>query len=274
VCAALGLPEVGCSRDGWLKLHGYDRASLLKKNMPPEDEALARDCVDLLLHDRFDEIEARLDPRIRNAEIKAKLAEMSSFFPSKPISVKTVEAGVVRRRDSSTTNITLEYQFQRSWLLAHVVIRTEAGVKTIAGFRITPTAESFEMMNEFTFDDKGFSQYAGLLLALSVTALTLYAFVLCVRMKFGKKKWVWLVAILVGVCRVTVNWTTGEWLFTPLALRLPPVTASCSAYGPWMLQIFSPVGAIAFLRLRKGLAPEALPLPTVPEAGPANESSA
>jgi hypothetical protein len=270
----LCLPVAGCSRDGWLKLYGYDRASLLKKNMTQEDETLARDCVNLLFQDRFDEIEARLDPSVKNADTHEKLAEMSTFFPSEPISVKTVEAGVVHGRDSSTTTITLEYQFQRSWLLAHIVIRTKDGLRTITAFRITPTAEPLEVMNEFTLDDKGFSQYAGLLLALSVTALTLYAFALCIRMKIGRKKWVWLLAILAGVCRLTVNWTTGEWFFTPLAFLIPPVTISCTAYGPWMLQIFSPVGAIAFLRLRKGLASEATPLTVVPEGGPANEGSA
>jgi len=260
---------------GLLKLYGYDRASLLKKNMTQEDETLARESVDdLLFQNRFDEIEARLDPSVRNADTREKLAEMSSFFPSEPISVKTVEAGVVHGRDTSTTTITLEYQFQRSWLLAHIVIRTKDGVRTITAFRITPTAEPLEVMNEFTFDDKGFSQYAGLLLALSVAALTSYAFALCIRMKIGKKKWVWLLAILAGVCRLTVNWTTGEWFITPLGFLIPPVTISCTAYGPWMLQIFSPVGAIAFLRFRKGLASEAMPLTVVPQAGPANESSA
>lgn len=274
-CALLlCLPVVGCSRDAWLKLHGFDRASLLSKNMPQEDEALARDCVDLLLQNRFDEIEARFEPSIGKADIRGKLLEMSSFFPSKPISVKPVEAEVVHGRDSSTTNVTLEYQFERSWLLAYVAIRTKAGVKTIAAFRVMPTAEPLEVMNQFRFDDRGLSQYAGLLLTLSVAALTLYAFVLCVRMKIGKKKWVWLVAILVGVCRLSVNWTTGEWFFTPLSLNIPPVTASCSAYGPWILQILSPVGAIAFLRLRKGLAFETLSTPTVTDAGPASESSA
>lgn len=270
----LCLPFAGCSRDGWFKLYGYDRASLLKKSMSAEDESFARDSVDLLLRNQFDDIEARMDPSIRGAAIHDKLAEMSSYFPSRPISVKTVEAGIVRSRDSSTSNITLEYQFDRSWLLAHVAIRTKNGVKTIIGFRITPTSEPFEVMNEFTLADKSFSQYAGLLLALSVATLTLYAFVLCVRLKIGTKKWAWLLAILVGVCRITVNWTTGEWFFTPLALLVPPVTASCAAYGPWILHIFSPVGAIFFLRLRKRLALEALRLTIVPVAGPANEGSA
>ena len=116
-------------------------------------------------------------------------------------------------------------------------------------------------MNEFTFDDKGFSQYAGLFLALWVAGLTLYAFVVCARMNIGKKKWVWMVAMLVGIGRAYLNWTTGQWFFTPFALQtLFPLGASCTPYGPWMLHIYSPVAAIAFLRLRKGFRAETLPL--------------
>ena len=270
----LCLPVVGCNRDSLLKHLGYDRASLLKKYTPQDDEVLALHSVDLLFQDRYDEIENSLDPSIRNGDTHQHLLEMSNLFPSKPISVKTVEARVFRSRDSRTTSITVEYEFARSWLLAQVVIRTKDGLKTITGFSVNPTAEPVEVMNEFTLDDKGSSQYAGLFLALWVATLTLYAFVLCVRMKIGKRKWVWLVAILVGVCQLTVNWTTGEWFFTPLALSTPPVRASCTAYGPWMLHILSPLGAIAFLRLRKGLASETLPLSIVPDAGPPNEGSA
>jgi len=270
----LCLPVVGCNRDSLLKHVGYDRTSLLKKYTPQDDEALALHSVYLLFQDRYDEIENSLDPSIRNGDTHEHLVEMSQLFPSKPISVKTVEATIIRGRDSRTTSITLEYEFARSWLLAQVVIRTKDGLKTITGFHVNPTAEPVEVMNEFTLDNKGFSQYAGLLLTLSVAALTLYAFVLCVRMKIGRKKWVWLLAILIGVCRITVNWTTGEWLFTPLGFLIPPVTVSCSAYGPLVLHIFSPVGAIAFLRLRKGLASEAVPLTIVPQAGPANGNSA
>lgn len=242
--------------------------------MSQEDETLARDCVDLLFQNRLDEVEGLLDPAARNDETHENLAEMKSFFPSKPISVKPVEARVVHGQDFSTTSITLEYQFKRSWLLAYVVIQRKDGVRTITSFGITPTAEPIEVTNAFTFDDKGPPQYAGLLLALSVAVLTVYAFVLCVCMKIGGKKWVWLLAILTGVCRLTVNWTTGQWHFTPLAFLLPPVNVSCSAYGPWVLHIFSPVGAIAFLRLRKKLASEAVPLTIVPQAVEASGGSA
>lgn len=261
------LPVLGCYRDSWLKPFGYDRASFLKKYTPPEDEALARHCVDLLLQDRFDEIEGLLDPSLRNADTRKHLAELSYLFPSKPKSVKMVDASVVRGDNFSTTSLTLEYEFERSWLLAKVVIQTKDGRKTITGFWANPTAQPVEK-NEFTLADKGISQYAALFLAMCVGGLTSYAFFLCVRMKVEKRKWIWQVAILLGILRITVNWTTGEWFFNPFAIQIPPVMAFSTLYGPWTLQIGAPLGAIAFLRLRKQLISEVTPPTTLHERGP------
>ena len=70
-----------------------------------------------------------------------------------------------------------------------VEIRTKDGLKTILGLHVYPTPQPIEVINEFTLDDKGFSQYVGLFLALWVAGLTLYVFVLCARMKIGRKKW-------------------------------------------------------------------------------------
>ena len=163
-----------CDRNSYLRPFGYDRASLLKRYTPQDDESLAIDCVDLLQQGRYEEIEKRLDPSMKNSKTRESLAEMASFFPSKPISTKTVDASVVRSRDSSITSITLQYEFARGWLLAQLVIQTRDGLKTIGGFHVTPIAESVEVMNEFTFADKGISQYAGLVLAIFVSIFALY----------------------------------------------------------------------------------------------------
>jgi hypothetical protein len=243
-----------CDRNSYLRPFGYDRASLLKRYTPQDDESLAIDCVDLLQQGRYEEIEKRLDPSMKNSKTRESLAEMASFFPSKPISTKTVDASVVRSRDSSITSITLQYEFARGWLLAQLVIQTRDGLKTIGGFHVTPIAESVEVMNEFTFADKGISQYAGLVLAIFVSIFALYEFVLCIRTKMGREKWFWAILILIGAGRLTLNWTTGQWFFTPLAVQAPPVMMFCTPYGPWMVHITVPLGAIAFLLRRKSLA--------------------
>jgi hypothetical protein len=265
--ALLVLPLISCDRDSGLKLFGYDCASLLKKYTPQDDEALAIRYVDLLRQSQFEQIEDRLDPSIKNAETRDTLTGMSYTIPTgEPTSIRTVDSRVVHSRDGSISSITLEYEFEPqailingrnevsgTWLIAQVVIQTKGGVKTITGLHVAPSSKSFEEINEFTLANKGISQYGGLCLAIGVAAFSLYAFVLCIRTRLGKKKWIWLVFILFGVFRLTMNWTTGEWSLTPLTVQVPPVMCFSTLYGPWMLQITVPLGAIAFLLWREKL---------------------
>jgi hypothetical protein len=94
---------------------------------------------------------------------------------------------------------------------------------------------------------RGLSQYAGLSLALGVAVTALYALALRIRSKIGKQKWIWLIPMLVGLLRVAVNRTSSQWMFTPLAIQIPPVHVAVEAYGPWQIILHAPVGAIAFL---------------------------
>ena len=268
VMLLLILFQVGCDRDSYFKLAGYDRASLMRKMTPQDDESLAINSVELLRKKQFEEVGQRLDPSVKNADLQSKLAAMAEMFPPRePASIKTVDAS--HSKGSSTTSITLEYEFSpalttvdgkaelspRSWFLAQVFIQKKGDGKRVAGLFVRPISESVELYNEFTILDKGVSQYAGLLLAILVSVFGLYVFVLCARTETGKKRWIWLMLMVPSVCRLTVNWTTGHWSFTPLSVqvKLPPLSANvtCTAYGPWMLQITAPLGAIAFLLWRK-----------------------
>lgn len=243
---------------------------------PQDDESFAIRYVDLLRRSQFEQVEDRFEPSIRDGDTRNTLAEMAGVFPTgEPASIKTVDVRVVHSRDSSTTNITLEYEFApaavptsgttelapRSWLLAQVLIQKRGDTETIGGFHVTSISKPIEAINEFTFSDKGISQDAALGLTIFVSLFTLDTFVMCVRTKMGKKKWFWLNLIAIGVFRFTVNWTTGEWFCTPLTVQAPPVTWFCTAYGPWMVQATIPVGAIAFLLWRKKLTPGVSSLP-------------
>jgi hypothetical protein len=256
------LPFAGCNRENYFKLWGYTRDDLLYRTTPREDEAFALHTVDLLWKGQLDQVEDQFDPSIRNAQLREALTSMNDKFPSaQPVSIKTVDAGSVRGRNGPTTHITVEYEFApqitptngrtevipRKWLLAEVVIQRSHGAINIRSLTVIPTSKSYEEMNEFTFADKGISQYAGLSLALGVAGFTLYALVLCIRSKIGKIKWILLIPMLVGLLRVTVNWTTGQWTFTSLAIAIPPVNMGVQAYGHWQIVINAPVGAIIFL---------------------------
>ena len=265
--------QVACDRDSYFKLAGTDRASFMRKTTPHDDETLAINSVELLRKKQFEQVEESLDPSVRSADLESKLATMADTFPTRdPASIKTVDAS--HSKGSPTTSITLEYEFSPvlttvggkaglspgSWFLAQVFIQQTDQGKRVAGLSVLPISKSVEMYNAFTFLDKGLSQYAGLLLAILVSVFGVYVFVLCARTVTGRKKWIWLILMIPGVCRLTVNWTTGHWSFTPFSVQVKLLpflaNASCTAYGPWLLQITAPLGAIAFLLWRKnrGLA--------------------
>jgi hypothetical protein len=254
---------VGCDRDTVLKPFGYDRAKLLRMTVSEEDETFARAYLENIRQRRFEQIENDLDPGASNSNAHDNLAKMAAVFPQRaPASTKLVVARVIHHADSSTTsNLVFEYGFALAaqpiggtsdlnsgeWLLAEVVVQTVGSKRTVERLTLTPIPEPLEAVNAFTLEGKGFSQNAGLLLAIFVVGFSTYAFVQCIRAKGLRKRWVWLVLILIGVCKFTVNWTTGEWFFTPLAIDFIPSQMFCTPYGPWIVSVGIPLGAVAFL---------------------------
>jgi hypothetical protein len=98
-------------------------------------------------------------------------------------------------------------------------------------------------------------ELAGLLLtALSPLAM-LAALVAVIRAPRFKRKWLWAIVALVGVGSVTLNWSTGQWGFQPIAVALIGAGASTQGFlgfYPYFLKFALPVGAIAaFWRVAK-----------------------
>lgn len=234
-----------------LSSSGCNRAALMKKMTPAEDELFARKYVDLLSQQQFEQVEQKLDPSISNS--RATLATMAGMFPAKePKSVKVVDVRFLHSRGSSTHSLTLEYEFSDRWLLVNMSIRKKDATSTIMTFNVTPVADSLERVNRFGLVGKSLPQYLVLGLAVIGPIFCLYVFVLCLRTKEQNLRWLWAVSILFGVGRLAVNWTTGELTFTPLALYVPCASATeVPAYGPWVVGVYLPLAAILFLIRRR-----------------------
>ena len=98
-----------------------------------------------------------------------------------------------------------------------------------------------------TLAGKSGAQFAVMASAAVVVALTLYAFVLCIRTRNVKRKWLWILFILVGFGAVQANWTTGEIGFKLLNIQLFSAGAVAQSYSPWIITAALPLGAIIFL---------------------------
>lgn len=232
-------------------LLGCNEAAWMKKFTPPEDEIAAKKYVEQLQQGQFDQIERDFEPAFVDSNFRDSLAQMAAIFPDQtPESVKVVGAQVSREHGNGTVDITLEYQFPAKWVLADIKILRTGGVPTIVSFHVAPMTNSLENLNRFTLVGKGAGQYLTLILALGFLVFSFYVFFLCVRSRDIKRKWLWALITLIGVARFGVNWTTGQYTFTLLAIQIPCLQATRPFYGPWTVFAYFPLGAVLFLNKR------------------------
>lgn len=235
-----------------LALNGCDKASLMNKMTSPEDKSTAISYIEMLRQNKFDQIENDLDSSIKSPDIRATLVKMANLIPAtNPESVRVVGSQIMNGPSMHTANITFEYKFSEKWLLINVAIQKKKGVSTILGFNVNPIPSSLEHMNRFTLAGKGTIHYLMLGLVFLAPLFTLYALVLCIRAKLAKNKWLWIIFIVFGIAKFSLNWTTGQWLITPLAVQFFSAGAFAPAYGPWTLSVSLPLGAIIFLFVRR-----------------------
>jgi hypothetical protein len=157
---------------------------------------------------------------------------------------------VSQGQELATTSITLEYQFPSKWLLVNVVTQRKDDVSTILGLYVNTTPDSLENLYRFTLVGKSAIQYLILTLAVCSLLFSVYVFVICIRTRALKRKWLWALFVLAGIGRLAINWTTGQCTFNLLSIRIPCAHAFANPYGPWTVAVYLPLGAILFLNHR------------------------
>jgi len=225
---------------------------MVKLFTPPEDEAKATNYISLLRQGRFEDIQKDMDASITGADTHATLVNMAALIPAQnSVSVKVVGANSLYSQEGSKVNLTFEYQFPTNWLLISVALQKKDGVSTIYGFHVRPIPDSLENYNRFTLVGKSIFQYAVLIASILIPIFTLYVLVVCIRTKMKKKKWLWIIFILLGVGKITIDWTTGQWQLGFFQFQLFGASAFAHPFGAWLISVSVPLGAILFLRKRK-----------------------
>ena len=230
---------------------GCSQQDLIQRFASPEDQSTAKNFVALLRRQDFDAIEGTADQSIKGPELRPALEKMAAVIPAgDPTSVKLVGAQSVRKADSYTAALTFEYNFGAKWFLIQVVLQRKGGIQTITGFHLTSMAQSLEATNRFTLVGKSAGQLVILAAALVAALFTFCVLVVCIRTKLLRWKWLWVLFIILGFGRLTVNWTTGQLLLSPLMIQLFSGAAFAQLYGPWSISVSIPLGAVIFLFYR------------------------
>ncbi|HZP65965.1 MAG TPA: hypothetical protein VFB32_06615 [Rudaea sp.] len=238
----------------FILLAACSREQMLQKFSTPQDQAEAKHYVELLRTRQFGEFRKVTNTAIPRENLFAELDAMAKRIPEgEPKSIKLV--GAVRSTDNGETSVrtTLEYEFDGGWMLAVVKIEDPEGARRLIGFNIVPEKQSLEQANRFDFRGKGFAQYFVFCAAILGVTITVWALVLCARTRNLHRKWLWVLFILCGFCELAVNWSTGDWSFSPAAVQLFSASFVAPFYGAVTISTSLPLGAILFLwRRRRG----------------------
>lgn len=227
---------------------GCDQGTQIEKKYP-EDTSLSRTYFEFLQSGQYERVENDFDSMITNrSDFRTEFDEMVATIPKEnALSVTPKWIRIDCDHGICVHQIILEYRYKNELLLFNVLIRKAGALSSIVGMNIRVIPESAITASEFRLSDKGFPQYAVLLMAIFFPVFSLYVLVLCIRSKIGLRKWLWAVFILIGVSRLGVNWATGQPNFQLFAIQLFSAAASAETYGPWTVSVSIPLGAILFL---------------------------
>lgn len=199
---------------------------------------------------------AKLDPSLQSDEVMAQLETLHSHFPHEtPEEVTLVGYQENHSNGGVFYNVTYQFAYGSKWLLVNAAWKESANdSRLIRGLNVRVLPDSLQVINAFTFKQAGLWHYLIFAAAILMPAITLFSLVVCIRTKFPRRKWLWIIFILVGFTQLTINWTTGHVGFSPLSFQLFSASAMASGpYAPWVVSISFPLGAVMFWRKRKQL---------------------
>jgi hypothetical protein len=230
--------------------------AVIQKFTSPEEQATAKQYIEQLQNRDFSAIEHIVAPAIAGPTLESTLTKMADLLPAgPPTSIQLVGAHRMSSlSDGSTTvDLTFEYRFRDRFVLADIATKTTNGKLEISDFHIQPEAESLATRNRFTLAGKTPIQYLVLVYAVLVALFTLGVLVACIRTPIRRRKWLWIIFILLGIGKWSVNWATGQWGIQLLAVQVFSAGSYADLFGPWIISVSVPLGAIWFLFSRRRL---------------------
>lgn len=225
-------------------------------NASPEAVTL-RSIVQRLVAKDFASIENQLDPALSGKNMRPELEQVAALLPPDPISKVEAVAWntVLFTGQPRHTKVVAEYTFgQKQWMVISAELTGQANAYRIYNFNVEPLSAPLSQINAFTLVGKSMTHYIFLIAAVLAVAVSLVAFVQCVRTKGLRRKWLWLLFIALGFVTFTVNWSNGAVHINPFAVNLFSAGVLRMGWlGPWMVTFGLPIGAVWFLLRKRSL---------------------
>lgn len=250
-----------------LCLNSCDTSQMLEKFADDEKEQIALDYIDLLRSGEYQKILDDLSPKLSESADITVIEKMGAFFPKKDFTSRELIGYRVNQFNNNPAvyNVSYQYGFEDKWLVTNVAFHQEySGNIVIDSFYVYPLKQSLQETHRFTFSGKGLGHYITFAACILIPIFIVVTLVGAIKTKMEKRKWLWIIFILLGIFTIRMNWSTGQFSFQPLSFQLLGSSfQSAGLYAPWMFGFSIPLGAILswFKKCKSYKAGAANPLP-------------
>ncbi|WP_084579805.1 hypothetical protein [Sphingomonas azotifigens] len=218
-----------------------------------EEQALALQTVRAVQGDDLKWLSGHADASLR-AQLNATiLAQMQVLAPKGTPVLGGVNVQWFERDGRRTTfkRFTYEVGGDGKWALIQVLLDTGGEKPLVNGAFVQPLDRSLMAANRLALEGKGGIHYLWLAAMGAALATSVIAFVLVLRTKGLRLKWLWCIGALFSFGVFQLNWTSGGWVFLPISfLLLGAAGFQQGPLQPWVLSFALPFVAIVFLVLR------------------------
>jgi len=120
------------------------------------------------------------------------------------------------------------------------------GLPEITGFNSVIREDSANTLYNFSLSDKSIEHYFIFVLFIIILCFIILTFLLSFRVKV-KRIWLWRIAIFVGICQFSFNWSTSELDFALIRIQLFSTAMFKSGnIAPWHISLSIPFFALVF----------------------------
>jgi hypothetical protein len=234
-------------------LSSCDVRGFAERFIPEAESEFAKEHFDLYRTGDVDQIISQLNPAPVDDQIKGQIEAIVEYVPSiEPVGLEVVGASTHTSGDSRIVSLSIEYEYPDEWLLFSVTVDASSTPFKVNAVNALRMEQSLAETNAFRLAQNGLPGLLIVIFGVAVPLFCIAVFVMCLRTPIPKGKWRWAIFTLLGAMTYQMNWTTGEAAFIPMHVQLLGAGfGRAGFYGPWIISVSIPFGALVFLSKRK-----------------------
>ena len=244
-------------------LSGCSSSEIPQKLIPEKADKFAKDYINKLANGDTEYCFNKLSKEFQDDNARAFYIQMYENIKGK----KLISSRIINSQYSTTYAVKettiyslayeYEYEYPNSlWVYYTFQILKKDNDFEVQTFNINPSDHSLSLDYEFTFKNKSFRHFLWLFFSIIIPLFILTTIVFIIKTPI-KKKWLWIIFILIGFVSFSLNWTTGEFGISPISFKLLGAGFIKSGIiAPWIISFSIPFGAIFFWIKRRQILTE------------------